>query len=153
GPLTKHSDAGERIIAPFLQHQRIYRINTLVVSHPHSDHIGGMPYLLRHFTIDRVIDAGVFAQSEVAQDYRHLIDSLHVIHQILSAGNSIEGFDDVEVKVLHPSGMFIPVDSAEGVDLNNQSLVLKLVYKNSSVLFTGDAEVQAEKQMEGIDST
>ncbi|HLX11177.1 MAG TPA: DNA internalization-related competence protein ComEC/Rec2, partial [Bacteroidota bacterium] len=152
GPLTTHSDAGERFIAPFLEHQRIYRINTLVVSHPHSDHIGGMPYLLRHFTVDRVIDAGVLTQSEIANDYRHLIDSLHLLHQVLAAGATLGGFDPAIITVFHPSGEFLPSDTTAHENLNNQSLVLKITYGANSILLTGDAEVSAENQMEKLDS-
>ena len=147
GPRTESSDAGSRFIEPFLRQKGIHRINAILISHPHSDHLGGVPYLMRRFGVDEVIDAGSAGNSSLFGEYIHLVDSLEVTRTILRAGTAIGGFGDVRLYALHPSGDFVPVDSGEGINLNNQSIVVKLVYGASTVLFSGDAEREAEERM------
>jgi competence protein ComEC len=150
GPKTVSSDAGERFIAPFLLRQGIHRLNGILVSHPHSDHLGGVPYLLRHFEVDQVIDAGSFGNSELYREYLHLIDSLKIARRILQAGTMLRGFNDIRLYILHPSGSFIPADSMQRVNFNNQSLVVKLVYGETSLLLAGDAEKEAENRIVNV---
>ena len=55
GFASRGSDVGSRIIAPFLWHQRIWRLDTVVISHPDSDHYNGMPFLVEHFSPKLVV--------------------------------------------------------------------------------------------------
>src|SRR5690625_6411458 len=54
GPRGIGYDAGERIIAPNLRFLGISRLDVVVISHPHSDHLGGLPYLMRNFAVGEV---------------------------------------------------------------------------------------------------
>ncbi len=150
GPLTNNNDAGERFIAPFLRRQNISRLDAVIVSHPHSDHLGGVPYLLKNFEIGEVIDAGSFGNSELFRNYLHLIDSLNIRRVICRAGDMIEGFDNLRLYGLHPSGSFVPSDSEGHVNFNNQSLVIKLQYGRTSLLLSGDAEKESEERIEYV---
>jgi competence protein ComEC len=49
GPSTLSTHVGEQLIAPFLRHRGIKRLEAVVISHPHADHYNGLPFLLRHF--------------------------------------------------------------------------------------------------------
>src|SRR5208283_5982616 len=55
GPKTFSYDAGEKVVAPFLRRHSISKIDAIVVTHPHSDHVGGVPYLIRNFEVKQVI--------------------------------------------------------------------------------------------------
>jgi competence protein ComEC len=147
GPESSSGNAGVRFIEPYLRRQGIRRLDDIVLSHPHSDHLGGIPYLLRHFAVGRVDDAGSWAHSVLFRDYLHCIDSIGVPRKVLGGGSRMEGFDGIRLYVMHPSSGFIPQDTTIRSNLNNQSLVLKLVYGRSSLLFAGDAEKEAEDRM------
>ncbi len=142
-----NADAGARFIAPFLKARGISRIDAVVLSHPHSDHAGGLPTVLRQFAIEKIIDAGSFAKSSLVEEYGRVIDSLHVSHVMLNAGKCLDGFTDVRLYVLHPSGPFAVSDSSSRDNLNNRSVVVRAIYGETSALFAGDAEEEAEERM------
>jgi competence protein ComEC len=146
GPRTVRMDAGSRFVVPFLRAHGIRSINTIVVSHPHSDHFGGVPAIMREFRTGRVVDAGSKASSSLFREYAHLIDSLEVGYRRVVAGDTIDCGGDIRVYVLHPSGRFVPGETS-GRNLNEESVVVKLVYGQTSVLFSGDAEHGAEDRM------
>ncbi|MEE4311776.1 MAG: DNA internalization-related competence protein ComEC/Rec2 [candidate division KSB1 bacterium] len=131
----------ERHILPYLKRQGIDKIHGAFLSHADNDHIGGLPYLMRHIKIETIYDSGKRADSEIYQDYRHLIDSLGIQHRTLSAGDRITFSGRCGLYVLHP-------DSLNDYDTqNNHSLVFKLVYDEVSFLFTGDIEKEVEDHL------
>jgi competence protein ComEC len=145
GPRTLTYDVGERVIVPYLKRQNISRLNAVVVSHPHSDHLGGLPSILRSIHIDTVYDAGTPISSELFSEYMFLLDSLRIPHRILRKGNSISQFNSVKIFVLHPSDAF--ADTSREHNLNNSSVVLKIIYGATSIFFPGDAEQKAEEEI------
>lgn len=147
GPRTFSFDAGRMTIVPFLQRKFVKRINALLITHPHNDHNGGVPSVLRRIQVDRIIEGGAYSNSAVSNEIRHLIDSLRLTTMNFTAGQIIDGFERVRLYILHPSEHF-----KRGVrtNLNNQSLVLRLVYGKTSILLTGDAEEEAEQQMVNV---
>ncbi len=144
GARTFFRDAGQRFITPLLNRQGVSKIDFLVNSHPHHDHLGGFPYLIRNFKIGKIIDAGSFEKSDIFREYKHLIDSSKINYQIIKRGETIDIADEVRMYVLHPYQEF---DSTDIHDLNNQSLVLKIVYGKTELLLTGDAEKATETKI------
>ena len=144
GPRTFSTNAGSRFITPFLKYRGITTINTIVISHFHDDHIGGIPFLLRQFKIGRVYDACSVTNSSISREYLMLIDSLRIPRGCLYAGMSIENYTDMRMYVLHPSGEYLSTKSKIHKGYNNQSVVIKILYGNTSLLLPGDAEEDAE---------
>ncbi len=146
GPIAANYDAGERIVAPFLTRNGISEVDAILTTHPHSDHLGGIPYLLKHFSVKSVIDQDQAADSKLFQEYmtlRHLSS-----RQMVTAGTMINSFPNVRLYCLHPIQSCIDRDSLDGYsNLNESSIVLKLVYGKTSFLLTGDAEVPSEEEM------
>ncbi len=144
GPKTSYRDAGERFIAPFLMRKGLKKIDYLLNTHPDHDHLGGIPYLLRKYEIGKIIDAGLSDSSKIFQDYKYLIDSLHLQHTIVKKGEIIDELQNVRIYILNPEASY---DSVNSLNFNNQSVVMKIVYGKTSLLLTGDVQSESENVM------
>jgi competence protein ComEC len=117
-------DAGRAVVVPYLRHQGVPRIDTLVVSHGDNDHIGGAASVLTDVAVGKIISS--------------------VPERLPMAEACIAGlqwrWDDVQFEILHP-----PI----GSDLrgNNASCVLKVSGRHGSLLLPGDIEAKAERQL------
>jgi len=144
-------DVGRHVLAPYLWHRRITRLDTMVLSHPHPDHYQGLRFVAAHFPIKQ------FWYSTVSRwnpDLRSLFKTLAEKKTVflsprqLSTGRYING---VEIKLLHPpadftGGSTTPTDK----ELNNLSLVVRLRYQDVSFLFPGDMEKETEDQLASL---
>jgi len=138
---TSAFDVGEEVVSPYLWSRRIRRIDVLVLSHAHSDHMGGMSAVMRNFR-PRELWVAVDPNSQV---YRALLaeaSALGVVIRHLRAGNHLE-WGGSQVSVLAPE----PSYSNAGEPANDDSLVMRLEYGKSSVLLEGDAEAPSEQAM------
>jgi competence protein ComEC len=142
GPADDRSDAGRRVVAPFLQRQGARALALAVISHAHADHIGGLPSVLARVPAALVIEPGALVADP---RYTGLLEELagrqvgwHPAH----AGERVE-IDGVGLTVLHPS----PGWAHWGEDVNEDSLVLLVEYGHFQALFAGDAGFSAESAM------
>lgn len=138
---TTTFDVGEEVVSPYLWSRRVRRLDVLVLSHAHSDHMGGMPAVMQNFR-PRELWVSIDASSEA---YRALLNEaaslgVHVRH--LRAGQRVD-WGGAQVNVLAPETTYVNV----GEPSNDDSLVLRLQYGKSSVLLEGDAEGASERQM------
>lgn len=130
-------------ILEFLQVQKIRRIDAVVVSHPHTDHMGSMNKIIEQY------DIGTFYMGPVPDrlipttvSYEKMLDALlekNMKIKVLEAGTAIPATDTVSIQVLGP------VEGEEYNSLNDYSLVLKLTYGKNTFLFMGDSEIAAQK--------
>ena len=142
GGRTDTFDSGERTVAPFLRYKGINRLDAVIMSHPHSDHIGGVPYLLDHVAVNKIIEPTVPGESATYREIHSKAAEYSIPVLTYDAGEIIDLGDAVRLYVLHP---YYQTDSTES--LNNVSLVLKLEYCSSSLLFAGDAEKSVEEKL------
>ena len=134
GPKTLADDAGKRVVVPYLLRNGISRIEALVASHPHSDHIGGMPYLLTKMTVDTLYEADTLTASRLHGLLRRELAEYGVGWSQLRSGREISPDPSVRVYCLGPS------PSGTVSNLNDRSVVLKIVYGSTSAILPGDAE-------------
>jgi competence protein ComEC len=143
-------DIGEEVVSPALWARGIRHLNAVALSHAHSDHMGGLPAVLRNFHPDEL---WVGNNPRVAP-YVALLDeaaALHVRLRSLDAGDAF-ALGQTQVAVLAPFSNYQP--GAEPT--NNDSLVLHVAYGKTSVLLEGDAEAPVEDAMlaePGLEST
>jgi competence protein ComEC len=149
GPRSAAFDAGERTVVPFLSWAGVDRLDAVVVTHPHSDHLGGMAALLRRVKVGRVVEPGTALGGSIYREFARVSDSLGVPRVRPRSGDTLAlGGAEARVYVLAPgAGGDDPPASGDSLDnhaLNNCSVVLRIVYGRTSILLSGDAEEAVE---------
>jgi competence protein ComEC len=126
-------DVTRRQIAPFLWHRGIRRIDELILSHAHLEHINGVPDLLDRFAIGQVTCTPSFLH-QPTEGSRHVLASLRqrdIPLRIVKVGDRLTA-GDVTLDVLHP-----PAVGPDGNE-NARSLVLLVRHAGHAILLTGD---------------
>jgi competence protein ComEC len=134
-------DIGEEVVSEALWSRGIRRLDVVALSHAHSDHMGGLPAVLRNF---HPTELWVGNNPRVSA-YNALLDqaaALHVYLRTLRAGDAFP-LGRAQVSVLAPFGNYQPGPEPG----NNDSLVLHVAYGATSVLLEGDAEAPVEQAM------
>ena len=142
GVRNAYTDQGVRTLLPHLERFGIRRLDAVVISHPHSDHLGGLPALLRAVPVTRVLDNGTPHPSALLNETTHLLDSLRIAHRTLLTGDTLALDPSVSIQILSPDATLMLDD-----ETNDASVVLRIVYGKTSLLFMGDAEAEAEARM------
>ncbi len=131
-------DKGRWVVTPFLRSKGVSAIDALVMSHPQEDHIGGMPTLFDEFKIKNVFDGGSRYDSKTFALLKEKILKERATYFHTHREENIEGFPDVQIKVLNPAE-----HETQDRNVNNECVVLKIIYKDTSFLLTGDIEGKA----------
>ncbi len=138
-------DAGPGLIRT-LETQGVGNISLLVATHPHSDHIGGMDDILKHFPVESVLDGGSLHTSGMYKDFLSTIDRKNIPYMVAARGQVFEIGDGLSLAVLWPAPGARVTPSEEGSTeyLNGGSIVLRADYGQISLLFMGDAGLEEE---------
>ena len=134
-------DIGEEVVSPYLWSRHLRRLDIIALTHAHSDHMGGMPAALRNF---RPRELWVAVDSTAPAFHALLAEAaaLNIPVRHLRAGDT-PTFDGTLINVLAPA----PTYTNLGPPVNNDSLVLRIQFGQSSVLLEGDAEAPSERAM------
>jgi len=124
--------------AAFIKYRGRKIIDSLVLSHVHPDHTGGLDYLMRHFKIKELWDNGRLIYPEKNFE--------GIEHRIFERGAIVEG-NGYKIYVLHPYKEFYTLNGNDYDEENNSSLALKIEGKGKSFLFSGDVEEEAEEDI------
>ena len=130
-------DAGEDYygqgIIDYIEGTGHTRIDYLIGTHPHSDHIGSMGYIVRNFEIGDIYMPKISANTKMYESLLKSIKSRKLKIKNGKAGVNILQEENLSADIIAP----VKLDEE---NLNNCSIVMKLTYGNTSFLFTGDAE-------------
>ncbi len=144
-------DMGARVIAPFLWRKKIRTIDTLVLSHPNSDHLNGLIFIARHFNVKTIWSNNETRNTLGYRRLQNIIAQKQVSQpnfQIMPRKQLING---VEFCFLYPPDDFLTRKADQKWrNSNNNSLVVKVSFGRISFLFPGDITAEAEKELVGL---
>lgn len=149
GGFAKSSfDAGKMIVAPYLYQERIRKIDTVVLTHPHPDHLLGLIYILENFNVREFWSTGEIIDDDFYRKMQNIIAERKIKTVCLSDQTSGVKIGNVEIKFLWPP----PITSSAATnltdgDLNDSSLVFQLKYGKTSFLVTGDISAAIEDSL------
>jgi beta-lactamase superfamily II metal-dependent hydrolase len=137
-------DAGnnddQQTILTYLNKQGTKKIDVVIGTHPHEDHIGSMDAVIKNYEIGKLFMPKVSTTTKTFEDVLAAAKAKKLKISSPTPGTVIEPDKNVKLTVLAPN-------SAQYDDLNNYSIVVKMTYGSTSFLFTGDAEGTSEKEI------
>jgi len=146
----KKKDKGKTVILPFLKNKKIPTIDYMIMTHADFDHIGGLIYLLNEtkkgseypLAIKEFLDPG---QAHSTYLYQELLEAVkkrpEVQYRNPKRGEKLDLGEGITAEIISPDPDHLYKDP------NNCSIVLKLTEGKVSMIFPGDAEMEAEKDM------
>lgn len=141
-------DAGEEEygskVVDHLRRAGVRRLDLLVMTHPHSDHIGGMPAVLDAFPVGTVLDSGYNHGTSLQKDVLQIIADKKISYRLAKAGKVLPLGSKARLEILGPPD---PLLSGTESDANNNSVVIRLDYGKVSMLLTGDIELEGQGEL------
>ncbi|MGP3777949.1 MBL fold metallo-hydrolase [Halanaerobium saccharolyticum] len=141
--LVDGGDRADKITAGiinYLRDQNVKKLDYLISTHPHADHIGGLVDIIDSFEVGTVLDSGKVHTSKTYENYLIKIDQENINFETPSRGDKFK-IGESELHFLHPE------QNLEAYDLNNSSLVFLLEFRQQNFLFTGDIEAEVERKL------
>lgn len=130
--------ADSQLVVSYLQAQGLEELTYVVSTHPHEDHAGGLAAVLAVFPVEEVYAPTAVYASACYDNFLRYVDQQRLTLQKPAPGDSL-ALGGAEVTFLGPV--------REYPETNNQSIVLRVDYGDTSFLFTGDMERDAETEL------
>lgn len=127
-------------VVSYLKNTGIKKVDYLVGTHPHEDHVGGMDNIIQNFAIGSIYMPKVTSNTKTFEDVLRAVQAKSLKITSARAGMTILDQNGLQIRLLAPCGTGYE-------ELNNYSAVIKVQYNDISFLFTGDAEEQSENEM------
>ena len=136
-------DYGENVVVPYLLDRKITKIDFLMVSHFDSDHCGGLFAIVENLKVDTIILGKQDSEYENCIEFLKLAKAKNVKVISVQAGDVIKIDQYSQFQILWPDSQKMISDNG----INNNSILAKFVCREFSMLFTGDIEEKAEKEV------
>ncbi len=136
-------DSGENTeyekVYQFLNEKKVKKIKYVIATHPHSDHIGSLSYVLNDFEVENIIMPSVTNNTSTFESLVLAIKENNV--------NTIKALEGENYNFGESNFTILKASNEKYEDLNNNSVVIRLEYKKASFLFTGDIEKEVERDL------
>jgi len=126
----------------YIKKEGITTIDKVIITHPHADHLGGMPGILENFAVGHIYDSGKTGTTALYRQYLSVVNKKNIPFTIATPGTEIVIGDHIKLKIFAPEKSLLADE-----ELNNSSIVAKLIYNKFTMLLTGDAERESEALM------
>ncbi|EKD21855.1 MAG: hypothetical protein ACD_87C00304G0003 [uncultured bacterium] len=169
-------DVGKYVLAPFLWHEKINRIDTVVLTHPHPDHLGGLLFILENFQVREVWTNGDEWDSPLYLSFLQSVRDRGIPLKVLSDKTPPTELSGVRIRILYPPGgantlpaaspslapadteimdtghpniPFLPVKKRSRLsdEMNDRSLVMQLSFGKRTFFLPGDISETAERHL------
>jgi len=134
-------DTGKTIITPILLSKKILTLDYVINTHPHGDHIGGLPSILNTFHVNTFAAGGFSVNDAQFSEVLKIIRKKGIALQLWKQGDVFTLRDNMNIQVIHPPSGY-PAENP-----NTSSLVLKFIYKDTAFLTTGDIDAGIEEML------
>ena len=141
GSTSNTFDVGKDTVIPYLLDKGYTKVDYIFISHFDQDHVGGILSVLEELSVGQVFISKQEEKSENYEEFLKIVEKKNLKVQEVKAGDKIT-IGNIAFNILWPIEKQI-----EENQLNNNAMVMKLQYKNFSMLFTGDIEEVAEKKI------
>ncbi len=131
------TDKGNKVVE-YLKSQNVSKLSYAVITHPHSDHFGGMKKVLQSIPTDNIVMTEAYHTTRAWESLIDYIDKEN-FNVVFPKTNDVFNVGSCQVNVYSPD--------IDNDNKNNCSLVLRAVYDNMTVLLTGDAEESEENKI------
>jgi beta-lactamase superfamily II metal-dependent hydrolase len=126
-------------LSSYLEQFGVSEFKYVVLTHPHSDHIGSAHRIVSEYDIEKLIMPSIYHDTQTFANLLDAMDGRSLAPTRAEAGASYQ-FGDAEFIILAPM-------SEEYANLNNYSAVILMKYGNTKFLFTGDMERESENEI------
>lgn len=140
GSESSDYDIGENIVVPYLLDMGKTKIDLIIVSHPHEDHIEGVFTVIEKLKVEKVMISENVDDVELILKLREICQKRNTEIVKVSAGEKFE-IDNVKFNVIYPNSKI------KEENINNMSLIIKMKFGEITTLFTGDLEDVAENNI------
>jgi competence protein ComEC len=138
---TGDFDVGKSVLTPILLSKKILTLDYVINTHPHGDHLGGIPTILRDFKVNNFLTGSYFISQEKFIDVMKILKEKRIPLRTWKRGDRIVLENNAKIMVLNPG-----TDTSTD-DLNDASLAMKMEYDNFSIFFTGDIGSDIEEKI------
>lgn len=128
----------------YLGDLEIHHVDLLINSHPHADHIGCATAMMKEMTVGAVMESGFSNPTPEYEAMLRQMEADKIPLKVARRGRNVTVDSDVTLEILGPDE---PLISGSRSDANSNSVVLRMVHKNLSFLFVGDAEEDTEDRL------
>ena len=136
-------DVGKSTLLPYILDRGYTKIDYLFISHFDTDHCKACAQIIKELKVKNIFISKQFEDSKNYQEFLKLIKDKNINVKILEKGDKLQLEKNLKVEIIWPDNKNILSENI----LNNNALVMKLKYKNFSMLFTGDIEEEAERKI------
>ncbi len=120
------------------------KIDLMILTHPHSDHVGGLADVISRYNVEKILYTGVIYNSPDYIAWLEIIRDCGIPLIIIDRPQIVKLGEDCRLDILYPMESIL---GKEVSNLNNSSIVIKLIYKKIKFLLAGDIELETEQEL------